>query len=106
MLKFLKYMRFVFSLFILVVLSSCGDNGGFFYNRTSGEELGDPQEAKLREYYSRLEERKVSLGLLRQDGGAQTHHLISMILWKHLSSSLFITSTTSIKINFYPIPMR
>ena len=69
MLKFLKYMRFVFSLFTLVVLSSCGDNGGFFYNRTSGEELGDPQEAKLREYYSRLEERKVSLGLLRQDGG-------------------------------------
>ena len=69
MLKFLKYMRFVFSLFTLVVLSSCGDNGGFFYNRTSGEELGDPQEAKLREYYSRLEESKVSLGLLRQDGG-------------------------------------
>ena len=69
MLKFLKYMRFVFSLFTLVVLSSCGDNGGFFYNRTSGEELGDPQESKLREYYSRLEERKVSLGLLRQDGG-------------------------------------
>ena len=69
MLKFLKYMRFVFSLFTLLVLSSCGDNGGFFYNSTSGEELGDPQEAKLREYYSRLEERKVSLGLLRQDGG-------------------------------------
>ena len=69
MLKLLKYMRFVFSLFTLVVLSSCGDNGGFFYNRMSGEELGDPQEAKLREYYSRLEERKVSLGLLRQDGG-------------------------------------
>ncbi len=62
-------MRFVFSLFTLVGLSSCGDNGDFFYNRTSGEELGDPQEAKLREYYSRLEERKVSLGLLRQDGG-------------------------------------
>ena len=69
MLKSLNYMRFVFSLFTLLVLSSCGDNGGFFNNRTSGEELGDPQEAKLREYYSRLEERKVSLGLLRQDGG-------------------------------------
>ena len=51
------------------VLNSCDVNGGFFYNRTSGEELGDPQEAKLREYYSRLEESKVSLGLLRQDGG-------------------------------------
>ena len=69
MLKSLNYMRFIFSLFTLLVLSSCGDNGGLFYNRTSGEELGDPQEAKLREYYSRLEERKVSLGLLRQDGG-------------------------------------
>ena len=69
MLKSLNYMRFIFSLFTLVVLSSCGDNGGFFNNRTSGEELGDPQEAKLRKYYSRLEERKTSLGLLRQDGG-------------------------------------
>ena len=65
----MKYMRFIFSLFIFLLLSSCGDNGGFFNNRTSGEELGDPQEAKLREYYSRLEERKISLGLLRQDGG-------------------------------------
>ena len=69
MLKFLKYMRFVFSLFTLLILSSCSDKGDFFYNSTSGGELGDPQEAKLREYYSRLEERKVSLGLLRQDGG-------------------------------------
>ena len=69
MLKFLKYMRFVFSLFTVAALSSCGDNGGFFNIRTSGEELGDPQEAKLRKYYSRLEKRKISLGLLRQDGG-------------------------------------
>ena len=65
----MNYMRFIFSLFTLLVLSSCGDNDGFFNNRTNEEELGDPQEAKLREYYSRLEERKVSLGLLRQDGG-------------------------------------
>ena len=39
----------------------------------SGEELGDPKEAKLRKYYSRLEERKVSLGLLRQDGGGRRY---------------------------------
>ena len=71
MLNFLKYMRFVFSLFTLLVLSSCGDNGGFFNNRMSGEEFSDPQEAKLRKYYSRLEKRKTSLGLLRQDGGGE-----------------------------------
>ena len=50
-------------------MSSYGDNGGFLKNITSEEELGVPQEAKLRKYYSRLEERKVSLSLLRQDGG-------------------------------------
>ena len=69
MLKSLNYMRFIFSLFTLLVLASCGNHGGFFNNRTSGEELGDQQEVKLKKYYSRLEERKVSLGLLRQDGG-------------------------------------
>ena len=50
-------------------MSSCGDNGGFFNNRMSGEEFSDPKEAKLRKYYTRLEKRKTSLGLLRQDGG-------------------------------------
>ena len=69
MLKSINYMRLIFSLFTLLVLSSCGDNGGFFKNKISEIELGDTQEAKLRKYYSRLEERKVSLGLLRQDGG-------------------------------------
>ena len=52
-------------------MSACGDNGGFFNNRMSVEELGDQQEAKLRKYYTRLEERKTSLGLLRQDGGGE-----------------------------------
>ena len=65
----MNYMRSIFSLFIFLLLSSCGDNGGFFSNRISGEEFSDPQEAKLRKYYSRLEKRKTSLGLLRQDGG-------------------------------------
>jgi hypothetical protein len=50
-------------------LSACSETGGFFNNRISGEELDDPQEIKLRKYYTRLEERKISLGLLRQDGG-------------------------------------
>ena len=69
MLNSLKYMRYIFSLFIFLLLSLCGDNGGFSSNRMSGEEFSDPQEAKLRKYYSRLEKRKTSLGLLRQDGG-------------------------------------
>ena len=69
MLKSINYIRSIFSLFIFLLLSSCGDNGGFFNNRMSGEEFSDPQEAKLRKYYSRLEKRKTSLGLLRQDGG-------------------------------------
>ena len=69
MLKSINYIRSIFSLFIFLLLSSCGDNGGFFTSRISGVEFGDPQEVKLRKYYSRLEKRKTSLGLLRQDGG-------------------------------------
>ena len=69
MLKSINYIRSIFSLFIFLLLSSCGDNGGFFNNRMSGEEFSDPKEAKLRKYYTRLEKRKTSLGLLRQDGG-------------------------------------
>ncbi len=69
MLKSMNYMRFIFLLVIFLLFSSCGDNRGFFNNRKSGEEFSDPQEEKLRKYYSRLEKRKISLGLLRQDGG-------------------------------------
>ena len=69
MLKSANYMRSIFSLFIFLLLGSCDDNRGFFNTSTSGEEFSDPQEAKLRKYYSRLEKRKTSLGLLRQDGG-------------------------------------
>ena len=65
----MNYMRFIFSLFIFLLLTSCGDNSGFFSNRISGDEFSDPQEAKLRKYYSRLEKRKTLFGLLRQDGG-------------------------------------
>ena len=65
----MNYMQSIFSLFIFLLISACGDNGGFFNNKISGEEFGDPQETKLRKYYIRLEKRKTSLGLLRQDGG-------------------------------------
>ena len=62
-------MHSIFALFICLILSGCSETGGFFNNRISGEEFDDPQEIKLRKYYTRLEERKISLGLLRQDGG-------------------------------------
>ena len=69
MFKFLNYVLSIISFLIFSLLSACGDNGSFFNNRISGEEYGDTKEAKLIKYYSRLEERKISLGLLRQDGG-------------------------------------
>tara|TARA_B100001778_G_scaffold297399_1_gene270870 strand:+ start:67 stop:993 length:927 start_codon:yes stop_codon:yes gene_type:complete len=69
MLKSINHIRANFSLVIFLLLSSCGHNGGFFNKKMSGEEFGDPQETKLGKYYSLLEERKTSLGLLRQDGG-------------------------------------
>ena len=65
----MNYLRSIFSLLIFLLLSACGDNSGFFNNRSTAKEFGDPQEAKLRKYYTRLEKRKTSLGLLRQDGG-------------------------------------
>ena len=69
MFKFLNYVRTIISFLIFSLLSACSDNGSFFNNRISGEEYGDTKEAKFKKYYSRLEERKISLGLLRQDGG-------------------------------------
>ena len=69
MFKSTNHIHVIFSLAIFLLLSSCGDNSGFFNKKMSREEFGDPQETKLGKYYSRLEERKTSLGLLRQDGG-------------------------------------
>ena len=69
MFKFLNYVRTIISFLVFALLSACGDNGSFFHNGISGEEYDDTKEAKLIKYYSRLEERKTSLGLLRQDGG-------------------------------------
>ncbi|MDA9609767.1 DUF2927 domain-containing protein [Paracoccaceae bacterium] len=69
MLRSINYMHSIFALFICLILSGCSETGGLFNNKISGEEFEDPQEIKLRKYYTRLEERKISLGLLRQDGG-------------------------------------
>ena len=57
MLKSINYFRSIFSLFIFLMLCACGDNSGFFGKGSNGEEIGDPREAKLRKYYTRLEER-------------------------------------------------
>ena len=69
MFKLLNYVHIIISFLIFSLLSACSDNGSFLNNRISGEEYGDTKEAKFKKYYSRLEERKISLGLLRQDGG-------------------------------------
>ncbi len=69
MLKSINHIYSIFLLCFFLLLSACGDNNGFFNNRMSGEKFDDRKEAKLRKYYGRLEERKTSLGLLRQDGG-------------------------------------
>ena len=69
MLKSINHICSIFLLCIFLLLSACGDNDGFLNDRMSGEKFDDRKEAKLRKYYSRLEERKTSLGLLRQDGG-------------------------------------
>lgn len=50
-------------------MNACGGNRSLLNNITSEEEVTTSQEVKLRKYYNRLEKRKLSLGLLRQDGG-------------------------------------
>jgi hypothetical protein len=50
-------------------LNACGDNKSLPDSGTGGKKIVSFQEFKLREYYNRLEKRKLSLGLLRQDGG-------------------------------------
>ena len=47
MLKSTNHIRAIFSLVIFLLLSSCGENGGFLNKKVSGEEFGDPQETKL-----------------------------------------------------------
>ena len=69
MFKSKNYIRYIFLLFLSFLFCACADNGGIFKNRSTGEKFVNPQEEKLRKYYTRLEERKIALGLLRQDGG-------------------------------------
>ena len=52
-----------------LLLSACGDNRSLSNSGTGGKEIDSLQELKLTKYYNRLEKRKLSLGLLRRDGG-------------------------------------
>ena len=52
-----------------LLLNACDDHGISTDKVISEDEIIASQELKLRKYYNRLEERKLSLGLLRQDGG-------------------------------------
>lgn len=69
-------MSFVYaaiSLSIFLSIVSCSKDQSLLNNQTKDSEQIRLQELKLRKYYSRLEERKLSMGQLRQDsGGADT----------------------------------
>ena len=52
-----------------LLLNACDDHRISTDKVISEDEIIASQELKLRKYYNRLEERKLSLGLLRQDGG-------------------------------------
>ena len=68
MFKSKKYISYIFNNWFLL-LNACDGHGISPDKVISEEEIIASQEFKLRKYYNRLEERKLSLGLLRQDGG-------------------------------------
>jgi len=57
------------SLSIFLSITSCSKDQSLLNNQTIDSERIRLQDLRLREYYSRLEKRKLSMGLLRQDGG-------------------------------------
>lgn len=69
MFKSKKYISYAFLLIGFLLLNACDNRRVSDDKVISGEEIIASQELKLRKYYNRLEERKLSLGLLRQDGG-------------------------------------
>ena len=69
MFKSKNYICYLLLLINFLFLNACGGNRSLLNNITSEEEVTTSQEVKLRKYYNRLEKRKLSLGLLRQDGG-------------------------------------
>ena len=69
MFKLTKYIFHMFLIIGFLLLNACADHGISTDKVISEEEIIASQELKLRKYYNRLEERKLTLGLLRQDGG-------------------------------------
>ena len=59
----------MFLIICFLLLNACDDHGISTDKVISEDEIIASQELKLRKYYNRLEKRKLSLGLLRQDGG-------------------------------------
>lgn len=69
MVKSNNYICIIFLLVNFVLLNSCSNQSDLHDNLTKSEKNAASEELKLRAYYNRLEEHKLSLGLLRQDSG-------------------------------------
>ncbi len=64
-----NYILIIFLLINCLFLNSCSDQNDFHENLVNSEKNVALEELKLRTYYNRLEDHKLSLGLLRQDSG-------------------------------------
>lgn len=69
MFKSKNYIFHKLLIFGFLFLNACDDHRMPIDKVISEEQIIASQELKLRKYYDRLEEHKLSLGLLRQDGG-------------------------------------
>jgi hypothetical protein len=69
MFKSKKYLSYMFLIIGFLLLNACDYHGILTDKVISEDEISASQELKLRKFYNRLEKRKLSLGLLRQDGG-------------------------------------
>ena len=68
----MKAINLVFLTFLLsfvFFLKACDTKSEFLEDEINARQFVSPQELKLRKYYTRMEKRKLSMELLRQDGG-------------------------------------
>ena len=68
----LQSVSFVYaaiSLSVFLSISGCSNDQSLTNNQTNDSKQISSQELKLRKYYRRVEKQKLSMGLLRQDGG-------------------------------------
>jgi len=68
-LRSISFVYAAISLSIFLSISGCSTDKSWQNNQIKDSKQISPQELKLRKYYSRVEARKLSMGLLRQDGG-------------------------------------